>query len=74
MRMKIALVAPWIAATAIGGAISLAPIAAADTDPLVPNGGDAFDAPSQGPNPGSFGWHEQNQDEVTPQDSVDVPY
>jgi hypothetical protein len=29
-------VAPWLAAAAIGGAIALAPIASADTDPHVP--------------------------------------
>src|SRR4051794_15152291 len=30
--------APWLALAAIGGAIALAPIASADTDPLVPYG------------------------------------
>ncbi len=75
MRRKIALVAPWIAAAAIGGAVSLAPTAGADPDPDVPYGGDEFDLPQQGPNPYDFGFHESNHDEKdTSAGATDVPY
>ena len=75
MRTKIALVAPWLAAAAIGGAIWLSPMAVADTDPDVPIGGDEFDLPQQGPNPYDFGFHESNHDEKdTSAGATDVPY
>ena len=35
MKRTIKHVAPWLAAAAVGGAIALAPIASADTNPLV---------------------------------------
>jgi hypothetical protein len=38
MKKTLKHVAPWLAASAIGGAIALAPIASADTNPLVPYG------------------------------------
>jgi hypothetical protein len=38
MERTIKCVAPSLAAAAIGGAIALAPIASADTNPLVPYG------------------------------------
>ena len=38
MRIKLNYIAPGLAAAAIGGAIALAPVASADTDPLVPYG------------------------------------
>jgi len=38
MKRIIKHVAPWLAAAAVGGAIALAPIASADTNPLVPYG------------------------------------
>jgi hypothetical protein len=38
MKRIIKYVAPWLAASAVGGAIALAPIASADTKPLVPYG------------------------------------
>jgi|tagenome__1003787_1003787.scaffolds.fasta_scaffold19350896_1 hypothetical protein len=38
MRIKLNYIAPGLAAAAIGGAIALAPVATADTDPLVPYG------------------------------------
>ncbi|RUP31297.1 MAG: hypothetical protein EKK51_14710 [Mycolicibacterium sp.] len=73
--MKNALVAAWIAAAAIGGAIGLAPMAGAQPDPDVPYGGDEFEAPGQGPAPGSFGYHESNHDEKdTSAGETDVPY
>ena len=75
MRMKSALVASWVAAAAIGGAISLAPTAVAQPDPDVPYGGDEFDLPGQGPNPYNFGFHESNHDEKdTSAGATDVPY
>ena len=37
-KTTIKYIAPWLAAAAIGGAIALAPIASADTNPLVPYG------------------------------------
>ena len=38
MKTAIKYIAPWLAAAAIGGAIALAPIASAVTNPLVPYG------------------------------------
>ena len=38
MRIKLNYIAPGLAAAAIGGAIALAPVASADSDPLVPYG------------------------------------
>ena len=38
MTSTIRHLAPWLAAAAIGGAIALAPIASADTDPAAPYG------------------------------------
>jgi hypothetical protein len=55
MKATIKYLAPWLAAAAIGGAIVLAPIASADTSPLVPPGSDPHD-------PYTLGLHEQNQD------------
>jgi hypothetical protein len=46
MRTKIVL-APWLAALTVGAAVGLASGVAADTDPDVPYGGDAFDPSSQ---------------------------
>ncbi|MDT5092046.1 MAG: hypothetical protein QOH60_1409 [Mycobacterium sp.] len=40
MKTTIKLLAPWLSAAAIGGAIALAPIASAAPDPLVPYGPD----------------------------------
>ena len=40
MKTTTKRVAPWLAAAAIGGAIVMAPIASADTDPAVPYGTD----------------------------------
>jgi hypothetical protein len=45
MKTKITRVAPWLAATAIGGAIALAPIASAATHPApAPNAGASLTA------------------------------
>ena len=50
-------IAPWLAAAAIGGAIALAPIANADTDPLVPYG--------THPTNTMPGYHVDNHDEAS---------
>jgi hypothetical protein len=42
MKTTLKYVAPWLAAAAIGASIVLAPIASADTDPLVPHGSDPY--------------------------------
>ena len=42
MKTTIKYVAPWLAAAAIGASIALAPIASADTNPLVPNSSDPY--------------------------------
>jgi hypothetical protein len=68
MKRIIKHVAPWLAAAAVGGAIALAPIASADTNPLVP----------YGPNPTSPyvpGYHVDNHDEAdTTNGFRDVPF
>jgi hypothetical protein len=61
MKTAIRHLAPWLAVAAIGGAVALAPIASADTDPSTPYG--------TGPmSPAIFGYHTAN----SPQ--VDVPF
>jgi hypothetical protein len=68
MKTTIKYVAPWLAAAAIGGAIALAPIASADSDPLVPYG-------TNPTSPYIFGYHESNHDEAnTTNGQVDVPF
>jgi hypothetical protein len=68
MKTSIKYVAPWLAAAAIGGAIALAPIASADTDPAVPYG-------TNPKTPYVLGWHESNQGEAyTTNGFVDVPF
>ena len=68
METTIKYIAPWLAAAAIGGAIGLAPIANADTDPLVPYG----TAPHV---PYVLGYHESNHDEMDTTDGqLDLPF
>lgn len=68
MRIKLNYIAPGLAAAAIGGAIALAPIASADTNPLVPYGTD----PQTSYVPG---YHVSNHDEAnTTNGFVDVPF
>lgn len=75
MRMKSALVAAWIAAAAIGGRSAWPRWPAPSRTPILPYGGDEFEAPGQGPGPGSFGFHESNHDEKdTTAGATDVPY
>jgi hypothetical protein len=68
MKTTITYLAPWLAAAAIGGAIALAPIANADTDPAV----------RYGTNPTSpyvQGYHVSNHDEAnTTNGFVDLPF
>ena len=59
--------APWLAAAAIGGAIALAPIANADTNPLVPYGTDSTTTVPD--------YHVDNHDEAnTTNGFVDTPF
>jgi hypothetical protein len=58
---------PWLAAATIDGAIAVAPIANADTDPAVPYG-------TNPTSPAIFGYHTSN-DVANPTNSeVDVPF
>jgi len=67
MKTTIKYIAPWLAAAAIGGAIALAPIANADTDPTTPYGTNPI-------NPYIFGYHTSN-DVANPTNSqVDAPF
>jgi hypothetical protein len=68
MKATVKYIAPWLAAAAIGGAIALAPIASADTNPVVPYGTD----PQTSYVPG---YHVSNHDEAnTTNGFVDVPF
>jgi len=83
MKIKSAFIAPLVAAAAIGGAVSIAPQAFADTDPSVPNGsdplvpagGNEFLPPGSGfKAPGKFGVQETNPSaEANPNGNTDVP-
>jgi hypothetical protein len=67
-KTTIKYIAPWLAAAAIGGAIALAPVASADTDPLVPYG-------TNPQVPYVLGFHESNHDEAnTTNGQVDLPF
>ena len=67
MKTTIKYIAPWLAAAAIGAAIGVAPIASADTNPLVPYGTNP-PVPSQG-------FHESNHDEAnTTNGFIDAPF
>src|SRR5258708_36337941 len=57
MKRIIKHVAPWLAAAAIGGAIALAPIASADTDPAAPNG-------TNPTSPYILGYHASHRDDA----------
>jgi hypothetical protein len=68
MKRPIKFIAPWLAAAAIGGAIVLAPVASADTDPAVPYGTEPH-------SPYVLGYHVSNHDEAnTTNGQVDVPF
>jgi len=67
MKTTIKYIAPRLAAAAIGAAIALAPVASADTNPLVPYG-------TNPPVP-SLGYHSSNHGEAnTTNGFVDVPF
>jgi len=76
MRAKIALVAPWLAAAAIGGAVALAPLANADSDSkLWYDGNSGPNASAVHRDPTDFGWHSDNHDDDNgTAGSVDVPF
>ena len=76
MRTKIALVAPWLAAATIGGALALAPLAGADTNPGVPYGGsNGANAPAMHRDPSTFGWHSDDHDDIDQSaGGVDIPF
>jgi hypothetical protein len=68
MKATIMHLAPWLAAAAIGGAIALAPIASADTNPAVPYGTNPH-------SPYVLGFHVSNHDEADQTNgAVDVPF
>jgi hypothetical protein len=68
MKTTIKHIAPWLAAAAIGGAIALAPVASADSDPLVPYG-------TNPQVPYVLGFHESNHDEAdTTNGQLDLPF
>jgi len=68
MKATIKHIAPWLAAAAIGGAIALAPIASADTNPAVPYGTNPH-------SPYVLGFHVSNHDEADQTNgAVDVPF
>jgi hypothetical protein len=68
MKTTTKRLAPWLAAAAIGGAIVMAPIASADTNPAVPYGTDPQ-------SPYVLGYHVSNFDEAyTTNGQVDVPF
>ena len=68
MKITSKVVAPWLAAAAIGGALALAPIASADTSPAVPFGTDPH-------TPYVLGYHVSNHDEAnTTNGQVDLPF
>ena len=67
IKTTIKYIAPWLGAAAIGAAIALAPLASANTDPLVPNGSDPY-VPYQ------LGLHVSDQDEAnTTAGQLDLP-
>jgi hypothetical protein len=68
MKTTAKYIAPWLAAAAIGAGIVLAPIASADTDPLVPYGTNPH-------SPYVEGFHVSNHDEAnTSNGFVDSPF
>jgi hypothetical protein len=67
MKTTIKYIGPWLAAAAIGGAIALAPIASADTDPAVPYG-------TNPTSPYIFGYHTSNEVASPTNSELDVPF
>jgi hypothetical protein len=68
MKASIKFIAPALGAAAIGAAVVLAPIASADTNPLVPYGTDPH-------TPYVLGYHVSNHDEsYTTNGQLDTPF
>ncbi len=68
MKASIKFIAPALGAAAMGAAILLAPIASANTDPLVPYGTDPH-------TPYVLGYHVSNHDESnTTNGQLDTPF
>jgi len=68
MKASIKFIAPALGAAAMGAAILLAPIASANTDPLVPYGTDPH-------TPYVLGYHVSNHDEAnTTNGQLDTPF
>jgi hypothetical protein len=68
MKASIKIIAPALGAAAMAAAILLAPIASADTDPLVPYGTDPH-------TPYVLGYHVSNHDESnTTNGQLDTPF
>ena len=67
MKTTIKYIAPWVAAAAIGGAIALAPIASAETNPAVPYG-------TNPTSPYIFGYHTSNEVANPTNSEVDAPF
>ena len=68
MKTTTKYIAGWLVAAAIGVSLALAPIASADTDPVVPFGTDPH-------SPYVLGYHVSNHDEAfTTNGQVDVPF
>jgi hypothetical protein len=68
MKTTVKYIAPWLAAATIGGMVVLAPIASADTDPLVPYG-------TNPTSPYVLGYHVSNHDEAYSTNGfLDVPF
>ena len=68
MKTSIKFIAPALGAAAIGATLLLAPIASADTDPLVPYGTDPHTSHV-------LGYHVSNHDESnTTNGQVDTPF
>jgi hypothetical protein len=68
MKSTIRYIAPWLGVAAIGAAIALAPVASANTDPLVPYGTNPHV-------PYVLGFHESNHDEAdTTAGQLDLPF
>jgi len=68
MRIKLNYIAPGLTSTALGGAIALAHVASADTDPLLMYG-------TNPQVPYVLGFHESNHDEAdTTNGQLDLPF
>jgi hypothetical protein len=76
MRKQIAFVAPWLAAAAVAGALALAPLASANTDPGGSYGGNGGpNSPGMHRDPSTFGWHSDDHDETDGSaGGFDVPF